>query len=195
MQSDPIFVSQHTSPDLSQANPSSTQHGNDFDGRSVSGPLHNEVSGDSSGLDLPSPGADHPPLSDAEEAPPSSPVNRVSQYEDAGTPSKKGADLAFRVVASPGQFNVPLGSLPNGMKPPDLPRPRRRATANVCAQRFSRTSCRTFLRSPSRPSLWYLVGFTPWSPLPMPGGLPSPGSSRVPRLRRMDIVLQRMTWT
>lgn len=134
MQSDPTVVSQHTSPDLSQANASATQHGNHFDGRSVSGPLHQEVSGDSSGLDLPSPGADHSPLSDAEEVPPSSPVNRVSQYENAGTPSRKGADLAFRVVASPGHFNVPVESLPNGMKPPDLPRPRRRATANVCAR-------------------------------------------------------------
>ncbi|KAJ5674330.1 uncharacterized protein N7477_004264 [Penicillium maclennaniae] len=112
MQSDSTVVSQHTSPDLSQAKTSSTQHGNDFDGRSVSGILHHEVSGDFAGSDLPSPGADHPPLSEAEEAPPSSPLNRVSLYENAGTP-KKDANLAFRVVASTGQFNVPLESLPN----------------------------------------------------------------------------------
>lgn len=115
MQSDPTVVSQHTSLDSSQASPSSTQHGNDFDGRSVSGPLEYEVSGDSSGSCLPSPGADHSPLNDAEEAPPSSPVNRVSQYENAGTPSRKGANLAFRVVPSAGHFTVPLESLPNGM--------------------------------------------------------------------------------
>lgn len=125
MQSNPTVVSQHTpSLDSSQSKPSSTQHGSDFDGRPVSDPLHHEVSGDTSGLDLPAPGADHPPLNDAGEAPPSPPVNRVSQYENAGTPGKKGTDLAFRVVASTSQCNLPLESMPNGTPRSEMPRRR-----------------------------------------------------------------------
>ncbi|OQD76662.1 hypothetical protein PENDEC_c004G05353 [Penicillium decumbens] len=114
MQSDPTAVSQHTpSLDSSHAKPSSTQHGNDFDGPPVSGPLDHEMFGDRSGLDLPAPGASLPPLNDTAEAPPSSPVNRVSQYESARAPVKNGSDLAFRVVASTGQSNFALESMPN----------------------------------------------------------------------------------
>jgi hypothetical protein len=187
MQPDPTAVSQHTpSLDSSQANTSSTQHGNDFDGRSVSGPLHYEVPGDSSGLDLPAPDADRPPLSDTGKAPPSSPVNRVSQYESAGTPGEKGAALAFRVVASTGQSNRPLESLPNGTRPRY---PAEESLLTFFAQRFSRIYYRTCLRSPSRLSPWYPVGFTPWSLPLMPGESLSPGSSRVPRPRRTGVAL------
>lgn len=122
MQSEPTAVSQHTpSVDSSAAQPSSTQHGDDFADGPVSGPLHREAVEGFAVLDQTTPGSKCPPLSHADVAPPSSPASRVIQHENAGTPGRRGAELGFRVVASAAQSMQALESLPNGMFDPKYP--------------------------------------------------------------------------
>lgn len=113
MQSEPIAISRKTLPvDSSQANDTSTQHGNDSADGSVSGSLDRE-----SARDKPAPGQSDScaaSLNDVGSAPPS-PAQRVIQHENAGMSSKKSAAPGFRVVPSAGMFDLPLESLPNGM--------------------------------------------------------------------------------
>ncbi|KAJ5900479.1 uncharacterized protein N7473_004549 [Penicillium subrubescens] len=114
MQSEPTAVSQHTPPvDSSQSCPHPIQHGNDFDDVAVSGLLHSEETGDCSALGPFPPGTNSALLSDIDSAPPSSPVQRVIEYENAGTPSKKKDDTDFQVSSFEGHSNLPLETLPN----------------------------------------------------------------------------------
>ncbi|KAJ5159412.1 uncharacterized protein N7482_006416 [Penicillium canariense] len=115
MQSEPSAVSQHTpSIDSSQASPRPIQHGHDFDDAAASGLLTREETGDCSALDSSATRETRrAPLSDTASTPPSSPAQRVIQYENAGTSSNKGAEPGFQVVASSGHPHLPLETLPN----------------------------------------------------------------------------------
>lgn len=121
MQPEPTAVSQRAIPvDSSQVDPSSTQHGHDLDDAQVSDLLEREKIRDSAdvpGMSLQ--GDQHASMNvDGRPAPP--PVDRVSQYENAGTPGTPGTpplqqeDLAFRVVPSTGQSQGSLEMFPNG---------------------------------------------------------------------------------
>lgn len=127
MQSEPTAVSQHTpSVDSSQSSPHPIQHGNDFDAAAVSGLLHPEETRDCSARASPTPGTSDAllsDLSDIDSAPPSSPAQRVSEYENAGTPSKKKDDPGFQVSSFMGPSNLPLETLPNGMLESRTPHP------------------------------------------------------------------------
>ncbi|KAJ5813455.1 uncharacterized protein N7503_000205 [Penicillium pulvis] len=115
MQSEPTAVSEKTSfRDSPPANTSSTQHGNDSEAGPVSGLLQ-EKPGDPAALDWSSPANIHAALSECDSSdvastPPS--AQRVSQYENAGSPGRKGVDLGLPDVAS-GPSKLPLETLPN----------------------------------------------------------------------------------
>ncbi|KAJ5560520.1 hypothetical protein N7513_002919 [Penicillium frequentans] len=115
MQSEPTAVSEKTSfRDSPPANTSSTQHGKDSEAGPVSGLLQ-EKSGDPEVPDWSSPAKIHAALSECDSSdvastPPS--AQRVSQYENAGSPGRKGVDPGLPDVAS-GPSNLPLETLPN----------------------------------------------------------------------------------
>ncbi|KAJ6003275.1 hypothetical protein N7451_005822 [Penicillium sp. IBT 35674x] len=115
MQSEPTAVSEKTSfRDSPPANTSSTQHGNDFEAGPVSGLLQ-EKSGDPAAPDWSSPANIHAALSECDSSdvastPPS--AQRVSQYENAGSPGRKGVDPGLPDVAG-GPSKLPLETLPN----------------------------------------------------------------------------------
>ncbi|KAJ5762532.1 uncharacterized protein N7511_005914 [Penicillium nucicola] len=117
MQPEPSAVSQRAIPvDSPQVDPSSTQHGHDLDDAQVSDLLQREKVRDSA--DVPGMsihGEQHAFVNvDGRPAPP--PVDRVSQYENAGTPGTpplQQEPLAFRVVASTGQSQGSLETFPN----------------------------------------------------------------------------------
>lgn len=124
MQSESTVVSQRTpSIDSSQANPHPIQHGNDFDDAAVSGPLYPEETGDSPALDSPTPGTSRALLSDTGSAPPSSPAQRVIEYENAGSPSKKKDGAGAQVPSFVGYSNLPFETLPNGTPQPRISHP------------------------------------------------------------------------
>lgn len=118
MQSEPTAVSEKTSfRDSHPANPSSTQHGNDSEAGPVSGLLQ-ERSGDPAAPDRSTSAISHAALSECDSSdvastPPS--AQRVSQYENAGSPGKKGVEPGLPGVAS-GPSKLPLETLPNGMQ-------------------------------------------------------------------------------
>ncbi|KAJ6029710.1 hypothetical protein N7499_000857 [Penicillium canescens] len=117
MQPEPTAVSQRATPvDSSQVDPSSTQHGHDLDDAQVSDLLEREKTRDSTDVPgMPVQGEQHASVNvDGRPAPPQ--VDRVSQYENAGTPGTppmQQDDLAFRVVASTGQLQGSLETFPN----------------------------------------------------------------------------------
>lgn len=118
MQSEPTAVSEKTSfRDSPPANTSFTQHGNDSEAGPVSGLLQ-EKPGDPEAPDWSSPARIHVALSECDSSdvastPPS--AQRVSQYENAGSPGRKGVDPGLPDVAS-GPSKLPLETLPNGMQ-------------------------------------------------------------------------------
>ncbi|KAJ5297335.1 hypothetical protein N7508_007584 [Penicillium antarcticum] len=117
MQPEPTAVFQRATPvDSSQVDPSPTQHGHDLDDAQVSDLLQREkatVSVDVSDMSVQ--GEQHASVNiDGRPAPP--PVDRVSQYENAGTPGTppmQQEELAFQVVASNGQSQGSLETFPN----------------------------------------------------------------------------------
>ncbi|KAJ5638225.1 hypothetical protein N7490_008104 [Penicillium lividum] len=114
MHSEPTAVSEKTSfRELPPSNLSFTQHGNDSEVGPVSGLLREEKSGDSAVPDLAALAENLAPLSDVGDAastPPS--AQRVSEYENAGTPGRKSAELGSPIVTS-GHSQIPLETLPN----------------------------------------------------------------------------------
>ncbi|KAJ5638683.1 hypothetical protein N7528_001073 [Penicillium herquei] len=96
--------------DSPPTNTSLIQHGNDFDDDPVSGLLQQEKPGDSEAPNFSTSGDSYPSMNDVASTPPS--AQRVSQYENAGTPGKKSAEPGFRVV-SVGNPRIPLEMLPN----------------------------------------------------------------------------------
>lgn len=165
MQPEPTAVSQHTPPvDSSQVHPRTTQHGHDFDDIQVPSLLARECTGGSANA-LDQTQGEHTSLLNEvthNSLLPSSPVHRVRQHENGGTPTskRKGAGLEFRVAAFTSQSQTSLEAFPNGTSQ-STPQSGS-SVLTVRSQRFLRIYYPTCLRNPCRPLRWCPADFTRW---------------------------------